>query len=292
MAKFREIRSRIVGVENTAKITSAMKMVAAAKLRRAQEAITATRPYTRKLSDLLQFLASTDEGAALSPLFEERELDRVAVIVVAADRGLCGAFNTNVLRTAQAYIDSTWDAHRQSGRLDVIPIGRRAVDFFVKRGYPVAASYPGIFSDLAFPVVRSIVTELVNAFLERRVDRVDVVYTEFRTALRQTVVRSQFLPVPKLEATKHVNVDYIFEPGRTELLGSLLPKYLNTRLWTVLLDSNAAEQGARMTAMENATQNARELVRTLRLSANKARQSSITTEILEIVSGAEALRKT
>jgi F-type H+-transporting ATPase subunit gamma len=294
MAKFRELRARITGVENTAKITSAMKMVAAAKLRRAQDAIIAARPYGRKLQEILQFLASTEEGASLSPLFEEREAERVAVVIVAADRGLCGAFNTNVMRAAMALIDREYAAHRASGRLDVITVGKRAVDFFARRSYNVVASFPGIFGHLEFSVARHIVGELTDAFLKGRVDRVVVVYTEFRSAIKQTVLTAQFLPIPKLEAggaATMKNVEYIFEPARNELLESLLPKYLNTRFWNMLLDSNAAEQGARMTAMENATRNAKDLVRSLRLSYNKARQASITTEILEIVSGAEALRE-
>jgi F-type H+-transporting ATPase subunit gamma len=293
MAKFRELRARISGVENTAKITSAMKMVAAAKLRRAQDAIIAARPYGRKLQELLQFLASTEEGATLSPLFAERDAERVAIVIVAADRGLCGAFNTNVIRAATALIDQEYSAHRASGRLDLITVGKRAVDFFAKRNYNVIASYPGIFQQLEFSLARSIVHELTDAFLQGRVDRVVIVYTEFRSAIKQTVITAQFLPIPKLEQSQMpaTAVDYLFEPTRGELLMSLLPKYLNTRFWNMLLDSNAAEQGARMTAMENATKNAKDLVRTLRLSYNKARQASITTEILEIVSGAEALRE-
>jgi F-type H+-transporting ATPase subunit gamma len=293
MAKFRELRARISGVENTAKITSAMKMVAAAKLRRAQDAIIAARPYGRKLQELLQFLASTEEGATLSPLFAERDVERVAVVVIAADRGLCGAFNTNVIRAATTLIDQEYAAHRASGRLDLITVGKRAVDFFAKRTYNVIASYPGIFGHLEFSLARSIVADLTDAFLQGRVDRVVIVYTEFRSAIKQTVITSQFLPIPKLEGSQMpaAPIEYIFEPSRAELLTSLLPKYLNTRFWNMLLDSNAAEQGARMTAMENATKNARDLVRTLRLSYNKARQASITTEILEIVSGAEALRE-
>ena len=293
MAKFRELRARISGVENTAKITSAMKMVAAAKLRRAQDAIIAARPYGRKLQELLQFLSSSQEGGALSPLFEERETERVALVIIAADRGLCGAFNTNVIRAATALMDGELGAYRASGRLDVITVGKRAVDYFAKRNYNIVASYPGIFGALEFPIARQIVAELTDAFLNGRVDRVMVVYTEFRSAIKQTVITTQFLPIPKLEESERpaVPVEYIFEPTQAELLTSLLPKYLNTRFWNFLLDSNAAEQGARMTAMENATKNAKDLVRELRLSYNKARQASITTEILEIVSGAEALRK-
>ncbi|MBC8144077.1 MAG: ATP synthase F1 subunit gamma, partial [bacterium] len=231
MAQFRELRNRIVGIENTAKITSAMKMVAAAKLRRAQDAIIAARPYGQKLQELLQFLATTEEGAALSPLFEEREVERVAVVIITADRGLCGAFNTNVIKAATALMNTTYGPQKASGHLDVITVGKRAVDYFGRRSYNVVASYPGIFGSLDFSVARQIVNELTEAFLQGRVDRVTVIYNEFRSAIKQTVITTQFLPIPKLaEAARPAKpVDFIFEPSRADLTLSLMPKYLNTR---------------------------------------------------------------
>lgn len=291
MPKFREIRGRIQGVENTAKITSAMKMVAAAKLRRAQDAIIAARPYGKKLRALLQFLASQTE-ASVSPLLEEREVSRVCLIVVAADRGLCGAFNSNVFRTTLNHIKTNYADIAARGDLELIVVGKRAVDFFAKRSFNVIAAYPGIFHSLDFTYARQIVNDAVDGFIGKDFDRVEVIYNEFRSVVKQTVIVQQMLPIPKMEADKNyaVMADYIFEPNQASLLDALLPKHLNTQMWNVLLDSNAAEQGARMTAMENATRNAKDLVRTLRISYNKARQSAITTEILEIVSGAEALK--
>jgi len=291
MAKYREIRSRIHGVENTAKITQAMKMVAAAKLRRAQDSIIAARPYGHKLREMLQFLASTVE-AAVSPLLEEREVNRACLIVVAADRGLCGAFNSNLLKGAQYLINNRFAELNAAGNLDIIPVGKRAVDFFTRRGYNVISAYPGVFNNLDYSVAQRLVGEVSNGFLEHRFDRVDVIYNEFKSVVRQNVATEQLLPIPKLQAGDGTSaaVDYIFEPTRDEILNALLPKHLNTQMWNVLLESNAAEQGARMTAMENATKNAKDLVHDLKRSYNKARQTAITTEILEIVSGAEALK--
>jgi len=289
MARYREIRGRIVGIENTAKITQAMKMVAAAKLRRAQDAIIAARPYGRKLQEILQYLATNME-TAVSPLLAERDVERVCLVVVAADRGLCGPFNTNVLRAATTLINGPLAEFQAAGKLDMVTIGKRAVDFFAKRNVNVVSAWPGIFNVLEFSTARTIVDELRNGFIERKYDQVLVVYNEFKSVVKQNVVEMQLLPIPRMEVSDTAPLlDYIFEPSQDELLDALLPKHLNTQFWNVLLESNAAEQGARMTAMENATQNSKELVRTLRLQYNKARQEAITKEILEIVSGAEAL---
>lgn len=291
MAKFREIRGRIQGIENTAKITQAMKMVAAAKLRRAQDSIIAARPYGRKLREVLMFLASQIESA-VSPLLEERDVHRVALVIVAADRGLCGAFNSNLFKAANYIIKNKYGALQAAGNLDLILVGKRAVDFYSRRGYNVVGSYPGIFNNLEFSTARKIVSEATEGFLQGRYDKVEVIYNEFKSVVKQNVNTEQILPIPKLEAqaTTGPSVDYIFEPSQDEILSALLPKHLNTQMWNILLESNAAEQGARMTAMENATRNAKDLVRSLRLIYNKARQAAITTEILEIVSGAEALK--
>lgn len=291
MAKFREMRGRIQGIENTAKITQAMKMVAAAKLRRAQDSIIAARPYGRKLRELLQFLASQIESA-VSPLLEEREVKRVALVVVAADRGLCGAFNSNLLKAATYLIHNRYAEYQKAGNLDIICIGKRSVDYFTKRGYNVIAAYGGIFNSLEFTTARRIMEDATDGFLKGRYDKVDVIYNEFKSVARQSVAHEQILPIPRVEKEQvgQKNVEYIFEPSRDEFLSALLPKHLNTQMWNILLESNAAMQGAQMTAMENATRNAKDLVRNLRLLYNKARQAAITTEILEIVSGAEALK--
>lgn len=294
MAQYRKIRSRIRGVQNTAKITQAMKMVAAAKLRRAQDAIIAARPYGEKLQDILGHLAEAMDDA-ISPFFEQREVKRVCLIVVAADRGLCGPFNSNVIRVTVNRVRDQYRELSAAGNVDLVCVGKRSVDFFAKRNYNVVASYPGIFNELDFSIAQKIVREVQEKFLDGQYDRVELIYNRFRSVIRQEVQVQQFLPVEPIQAGEEekteagYKVEYIFEPSSVELLNALLPKHLNTQMWNALLDSNAAEQGARMTAMDNATRNARDLARDLKLEYNKARQAAITTEILEIVSGANAL---
>ena len=294
MAQYRKIRTRIRGVQNTAKITQAMKMVAAAKLRRAQDAIIQARPYGEKLKEILGHLAESIE-TGISPFFEQRETNRVGVIVVAADRGLCGPFNANVLKAAQYRITNTYGELNKAGAVELICVGKRSVDYFAKRGYNVVGQYPGIFNDLNFATAQAIVTEVQDKFLEGHFDKVELIYNEFRSVIRQEIAVNQFLPVEPIVGEEHAktasgyNIEYIFEPSSVELLNALIPKHLNTQLWNGLLESNAAEHGARMTAMDNATRNARDLARDLKLEYNKARQDAITTEILEIVSGANAL---
>lgn len=295
MAQYRKIRGRITGVQNTAKITQAMKMVAAAKLKRAQDGIIAARPYAQKLSEILSHLAEAIDST-ISPFFEVREVNRVGIIIVAADRGLCGPFNTNVIKAAEDRVTKFYGEQYRAGGVDMICVGKRAVEHFSRRDYSVVGSYPGIFADLDFTIAQQIVGEAVDRFLEGGYDRVELVYNEFRSVIRQQVAVSQLLPVEPIESGEAdqsesgFNIEYIFEPSSVELLNALLPKYLNTKLWNALLESNAAEHGARMTAMDNATRNARDLARDLKLEYNKARQAAITTEILEIVSGANALK--
>lgn len=292
MGKYRELRNRIKGVSKTSQITSAMKMVAAAKLRRAQDAIIMARPYGVKLKEMIQSVASKEEGVSSNPLFEVREVSRVCVVVIAADRGLCGAFNSNLFRQTLAYIKRNYATMQAEGNLDMICVGKRAVEFFTKKKMNVIEAYPGFFSNLNFSESVSISNNLQGGFLNRDYDKVDIIYNMFKSAIKQEPTFDQFLPIKKIETSesaKQSKADYIFEPSKTDLLDSLLPKQLNTQFWNALLDSNAAEHAARMTSMENATQNAKELVRSLTLAYNKARQSAITTEMLEIVSGAEAL---
>lgn len=294
MAQYRKIRGRIAGVQSTAKITQAMKMVAAAKLRRAQGAIESARPYAEKLGEILSHLAGAVEPG-ISPYFEDREVNRICLIVVAADRGLCGPFNTNVIKAAEYRIKATYAEQNAAGNLELICVGKRSVDYFRSRGFNVVDAYPGVFGDLDFSVAQRIVQTASGRFLEGAYDRVELIYNEFRSIIRQEVAVNQFLPVESLgegevEKTESgYNLEYIFEPSSVELLDALMPRHLNTQLWNGLLESNAAEQGARMTAMDNATNNARDLARDLKLEYNKARQAAITTEILEIVSGANAL---
>jgi F-type H+-transporting ATPase subunit gamma len=304
MATLREIRRRISGVKSTQKITKAMKMVAAAKLRRAQESVVAARPYARKMKELLQHLAGVVD-VTTNPLFEERDVNNVAVIIVTADRGLCGAFNTNIVRSAVHHITAKYAQLQSDRKLKLICIGKKGNDFFTKNNYNVIGRHLGIFSGLGFSTAQAVVRDVVQGYLSGEYDRVEVIYNEFKSIIQQRVVIEQFLPIPSAAVEQpspgaetpgslkpHASkIDYIYEPSSPELVAALVPKHLNFQLWRVLLESNAAEQGARMTAMDNATTNASDLIRDLQLSYNKARQSSITKELLEIVSGAEALKK-
>ncbi len=294
MATLRDIRQRIGGVKSTQKITKAMKMVAAAKLRRAQDAIIAARPYAQTMRKLLGSLSRV-VPADQYPLLQQREVKNAAVVVVTADRGLCGAFNSNVIRTAALHVQQTYGDILEDSGVRLYLLGKKGSDAFARRTIPIGARYPGIFADLRFEKAQSIAQELVRAFLAGEVDRVDVVYNEFKNVAQQKIVISQFLPVPPLaQGTDEESTpppEYIYEPSSGEILRELLPKHVNFQLWSILLDSNAAEQGARMAAMSAATENAKDMIRQLTLSYNKARQAGITKELLEIVSGAEALKK-
>jgi len=294
VATLREIRRRIGSVKNTQKITRAMKMVAAAKLRRAQESIVSARPYARRIGSLLKHLLNQVD-AKHKPLLRERDIKTIAIVVVTADRGLCGAFNSNIIRTAVQQIETQYADHLKSDRLKIVTVGKKGFDYFNKRGYPVFAKHVGIYHDLDFNHARTIVTELTDAYLRGLIDRVVVIYNEFKSVVQQRIVVEQFLPVPPIDVTEHENstnlVNYIFEPSSDRIIDAMVPRHLNFQMWRVLLESNAAEQGARMTAMGNATENAKELIRDLTLVYNNARQAAITKELLEITAGAEALKK-
>ncbi len=298
MATLREIRRRIGSVKSTQKITKAMKMVAAAKLRRAQDAVISARPYARKMKELLEHLSAKVDVTA-NPLFASRPVNAIAVIVITADRGLCGAFNGNIIKAVATHVQANYRDQYTAGKVKLICVGKKGFDFFSKRNYEIANKHIGIFGGLNFGNAKAIIGDVVQNFLNGEYDRVDVVYNEFKSIMQQRVTVDQLLPIPHSSATPplqgsdtgHVLVDYIYEPSSEAIISSLVPKHLNFQVWRFLLESNAAEQGARMTAMENATTNASDLIRTLQLSYNKARQASITKELLEIVSGAEALKK-
>jgi len=289
MATLREIRSRITGVKNTEKITKAMKMVAAAKLRRAQEGILAARPYAKKLSELLRHLVSKVDPTA-HPLFAPREVKKILYVVVTADRGLCGAFNANIIKAAEHEIKSRGDG------VLLATVGKKGSEYFRKRAYSVFKKYVGIFSDLDFQHARGIIDDVTAGYLKGDFDKVVLIYNEFKSVIQQRIVLEQLLPVPAEETspdarTPQAQVEYIYEPSSEEIIQALVPRHLNFQMWRVLLESNAAEQGARMSAMDNATENAKELIKGLSLSFNNARQAAITKELLEIVGGAEALKK-
>ncbi len=294
MATLRETRNRIVSIRNTSKITQAMRMVAAAKLRRAQDAITSARPYANQLQKILSNLAKA-ETDFVHPYFESREtVNSVVLIVVSSDRGLCGAFNTNLLRAATHRMEEL-KKQNPGVKIGIVPVGRRAVSAMSKQSHEIIEKYSDIFLKLDFNTAMQISEQASNAFLAGRVDRVEVVYNEFVSVIRQVVRTMQLLPIAptatEVTADKERAVDYIFEPTRADILDVLLPQYLNLQVWKALLDSNAAEQAARMMAMENATTNARDLITSLQLIYNRERQAAITKEMLEIVGGAEALSK-
>jgi F-type H+-transporting ATPase subunit gamma len=273
-----------------------MKMVAAAKLRRAQEGIMAARPYARKINELLRHLV-TQVDPSLNPLFAPREVQRMAFIIVTADRGLCGAFNANIIKTAENEMRTKYaDLMAKDHGMKLIPVGKKAFEHFKKRDYELYAKHVGIFSALDFNEARGIIAECTDGFLKGEFDKVVVIYNEFKSVIQQRIVIEQLLPIPPEEtapaATKpHSQVEYIYEPSSREIINALVPRHLNFQMWRILLESNAAEQGARMAAMDSATENAKDIIKGLTLSFNNARQAAITKELLEIVSGAEALKK-
>jgi len=297
MATLREIRRRISGVKSIQKITKAMKMVAAARLRRAQEGIISARPYAREIKRLIAHLVAEVDTSPY-PLLQTREIKKSLLVVVTSDRGLCGAFNTNVIKAAVNHIRQHYpDRANVEHQVRLVTIGKKGSEFFGKRDYEILAKHVGIFHNLDFGIARGIMDSLTSGYLNQEFDKVEVVYNEFKNVLQQRIVIEQLLPIPPEEVTEasahHVRsrVEYIYEPSSKEIIGALLPRHLNFQMWRILLESNAAALGAQMSAMDNATENAKELITDLTLSYNKARQASITKELLEIVAGAEALKK-
>lgn len=297
MANLKEVRDRIKSVNNTQQITKAMKMVSAAKLRRAQDAITQMRPYADKLNEVLRNILSNLEGDASTSLGVEREINNVCIVVVTSNRGLCGAFNSNISKAAAQTINDKYGTLMEEGKVSMLNIGKKGYEYFKKR-YPSLKfinEHINLFDDLTFDNVSSVPKQLIEAFEEGRFDRVEVVYSKFKNAATQLDTVEQFLPVAKMapavmeSGNDQYSADYIFEPGKEELLDYLVPTILQTQFRKYVLDTHASEHGARMTAMDKATDNAQELLRDLRISYNKARQEAITNEILEIVGGAAAL---
>ncbi len=293
MATLRDIKRRIKGVKNTQQITKAMKMVAAARLRRAQENILNARPYSKKIAEVLQHLLSSEKNFN-NPFFTEREIKKVAVVVVTSDRGLCGSFNMSVIRTVEEIAKGALSLFNNEGNLFLYCVGKKGNDYFTKRNYNVVGSYPGIFSHLKFEFASGLMKELMNKYQNGEIDKVFVVYNEFKSVIQQKTETEQILPIQSFEEKEESSrlTDYIYEPDKGKIISALLPKHLKAQMWRILLDSYAAELGARMTAMDMATENAKELIRSLQLTYNKERQASITKEILEIVSGANALKET
>ena len=291
MATLRDLKIRIKGVKNTQQITKAMKMVAAAKLRRAQENIINARPYAKNISVLLSHLMN-EEAVKDNPMVIPRsEIKNIAIVVVTADRGLCGAFNMNIIKESLRYVNE--DLSNKSAKVSYFCVGKKGFDYFSKRDYNVTHKKIGFFSSLMYEDALAISNDLIKNYLDGTFDKIIIIYNEFKSIIQQKIVVEQFLPVPikwKTNKTEEVLPNYIYEPDQESIFKYLLPKYLKAQMWRMLLESNASEQGAKMTAMDNATTNAKELIRTLQLTYNKERQAAITKEILEIVSGANALQ--
>lgn len=298
MPSLKEVRIRIASVKSTQQITSAMKMVAASKLRRAQNAILKMRPYAAKLKEILQNLSASIDSSADNVYARQGNSNKVLLIVLTSNRGLCGAFNSNVLKMTLSCINDKYATASQQGTLSLMTIGKKGTEFFTKRGYNVVESHDGIYDNLTWDNASVIANGLMKSYASGEYDRIDIIYNQFKNAAVQKLTVEQFLPVeaPKeevVDAGKKVEsskVDYIFEPSQEEIVTELIPKSLKIQFYKALLDSFASEHGARMTAMHQATDNARDLLRDLNLAYNKARQASITKEILEIVGGAEALK--
>ena len=284
MANLKEIRSRIVSVSSTMQITSAMKMVSAAKLKKAQDAITAMRPYADTLTGLLQNLSGSIEDASGSVFATERPVEKVLLVAITSNRGLCGGFNSNIIKEVIAQRDNNY-AGKQ---VDVFTIGKKGNDFLSKDFF-VADNRGDVFDDLTFANVSAVADQLMEHYANGDYDRIDLVYNRFKNAATQLVTTEQFLPIVSVEVQTASTSDYIYEPAQEEIVSTLIPKALKTQMFKALRDSFASEHGARMTAMHKATDNATELRDQLKLTYNKARQAAITNEILEIVGGAEAL---
>lgn len=295
MPSLKEVRTRINSVKSTQQITKAMKMVAAAKLRKAQDAITQMRPYAKMLGDILQNLTASTAADDLSSVFaENRKVENVVVVVITSDRGLCGGFNNNAIKQAIALSETSYAEQFNAGKGKFLCIGTKGYDALRKRGYTVISDYAETFHHLSFDKVKEAGDFLLDSFAKGEIDKVEIVYNEFKNVATQILRAENFLPIAppdNVEGEENSSTsDYILEPSKEEIIEELIPKSLKIQLYRAVLESNAAEQGARMTSMDKATENAGELLKELQLVYNRSRQAAITKEILEIVGGAEALQ--
>ena len=290
--QLKEVRNRIKSVQSTQQITKAMKMVSAAKLRRAQDAIIQMRPYAQKLQELLSNIVSNSEGESGMKLADERPVEKVLFIVITSDRGLAGAFNANTIKLTKLTITEKYAEQYKKGNVTIWNIGKKGYEHFIKTpGYKADATYKDIFLNLTFENVQAASKAAMKAFEEGQFDVVELVYSQFKNAATQKFEVERFLPIPKVEKVAGTaKADFIYDPSKELLIAELMPKILNTQLYKAVLDSNASEHGARMTAMDKASENANEMLRSLKISYNRARQAAITTELTEIVSGAAALQ--
>ena len=292
MAGLKEIRTRIASVKTTRQVTSAMKMVSAAKLKKAQDAILQIRPYADKLHQILMSLSASLENVEDSVYTQQRDPERVLVVLISSNRGLCGGFNTNITKKAVELVETKYNKQLKLGKVDIVCIGKQGMRQAKHRGLNVSGNHNNLFDLINFESVSEISSAIMKAFADKDYDRVELVYNQFKNAAVQIQTAEQFLPVEMTqeEKGKNNNFDFIYEPSQEEIIRELIPRSLKIQFYKAILDSHAAEHGARMTAMHQATDNATELLKELTLQYNKARQSTITGEILEIVSGAEALK--
>ncbi len=290
MGNLKEIRVRIASVQSTQKITSAMKLVSAAKLRRAQNAIIGLRPYSNKLNEILSNLSSSLENSAEMPLLKTRNIEKVVLVVISSNRGLCGGFNSNIVKEVIRVVENRYAKQNQEGNLQLICLGKKAAEQLSKK-YNVISVNEEVIETSQFIVISDLAEKLMKQYINREVDKVEVIYNRFQNAATQYVQSENYLPVENLTAQKEnaTNIDYIFEPSREELVSELIPKILKLQLYKTLIDSIASEHGARMTSMAKATDNATEILKELKLKYNNARQAAITNELNEIVSGANAM---
>lgn len=292
MASLKEIRNRIVSVQSTQKITGAMKLVSAAKLRRAQTAIIGLRPYSNKLNEILSNLSASVENSENSPLFAQRDIKKILLIVITSNRGLCGSFNSSIIKEVSKIVDNKYKAQFESGNLELICIGKKGKEQLEKK-FNIVGFYDTILEKAGFEQIAQISEQLMQDFADEKYDRVEVLYNKFINPATQRIELENYLPIENIQTEQTVQnnvVEYIFEPSQAELLDVLIPKILKIQLYKTLLDSIASEHGARMTSMSKATDNATELLRDFKLKYNNARQAAITNELNEIVGGAEALK--
>ena len=289
--QLKEVRNRIKSVQSSQQITKAMKMVSAAKLRRAQDAILQMRPYAKKLQEMLSnIVSSVEDGTLELNLAENRPVEKVLLIVITSDRGLAGAYNTNVVKAAKATIQEKYATQYAKGNVTIWNIGKKGWETMSRAGFKTDATFKDIFLQLTFGNVEAAAKAAMKAFENNEFDAIDIVYSEFKNAATQIFNTERFLPIPKQPVKEGAKkVDFIFEPEKETLIAELMPKILNIQLYKAVLDANASEHGARMTAMDKASENANELLKSLKISYNRARQAAITTELTEIVSGAAAL---
>lgn len=289
MASLKEVKTRISSVTSTQQITKAMKMVAAAKLRKSQDRIWQMRPFAQRMSAVVQNLSSENSDGD-NWYSKTRKEEKILIVAISSDRGLCGSFNSTVIKCVLRLLEEKYADQHARRNVAILPIGKRAFEYFGKRQYSIVGDYVDMFLGLSFEKVSTAGQYLIDAFRKGDFDKIEIVYNQFKNVATQILVTEQFLPVIPVKATKKVDIDYIFQPNQEEILTGLIPKALKVQLYKAVLDSNASENGARMTAMDKASENAGEMLKDLKLMYNRTRQAAITKEILEIVAGAEALK--